>query len=762
MQSFAVAIAAIAAVAFADKPAAYGTPYAAAPVAQQYAAPAQVAYAAPVTVVQNAAVAEPTVTVTVTNGASSNIFSLGAAALAGSLALASFIPANVTRAPEQRDDAHNQPDSPRGVLPTDNPELPENISELPVNISEMPAVSTLPSPVTEENAMKPRACLHNTATLRLAGSSYLEWCKGEGACEGGSTEREDVAARTVNVGDRNGGFHNRGILHDCYGSGIGGSWCGSIRWSDWLVGDGDSDDGSDGEGEGLHGQRSDGQQQAPGLNFVYPACPNCGRKVAKVATAAWACSNCGSQIGNDRVKWTYRVGLGFIDPSIIRNSSRNEMSACILGITANAWFGCTAAQWVEETKRASERFKGHQQETQWIERMAEQLLCLVGMGVCGGAVGQYQAVALRRDIAPQARPRSGGKKQYIVTRLCAKKDDQPSITIVEMWRQIVRQAQSAAGISDGGTEVDSWDIATLLAAGPFMKSMPEQEALPEVASFSHAIETNWDAVLATWDTEPALQPMSHHPSTPAGSRVATQTELDDMDAFLDQCPELFHSLPQLSALSPAVFTDSQLFSWSHWEESYKDDNRYNQIADSVADNDDEWVATPAITNYPRRNVYDATPPDTLMRRLEATPESVAREIRAAKDTTRIVSSSSRVLELGNVPRILAPATPASRPALRSPSAMASTRAFVPETPILQRTYSLDTIVDCVPETPLHASTLRRRPPPPLSIAAQLPPPARLPEKKKRKYSRKRQPASSAGAGSRVMPLSLTKSNSNCD
>ncbi|KAJ2257514.1 hypothetical protein GGI13_000882, partial [Coemansia sp. RSA 455] len=89
MQSFTVAIAAIAAVAIADKPAAYGTPYAAAPVAPAYA-PAPVAYAAPVTVVQNAATVEPTVTVTVTNGASSNIFSLGAAALAGTLALASF------------------------------------------------------------------------------------------------------------------------------------------------------------------------------------------------------------------------------------------------------------------------------------------------------------------------------------------------------------------------------------------------------------------------------------------------------------------------------------------------------------------------------------------------------------------------------------------------------------------------------------------------------------------------------------------------
>ncbi|KAJ2383688.1 hypothetical protein H4S02_005178, partial [Coemansia sp. RSA 2611] len=69
MQSFTLAIASIAAVAFADKPAGYATPYAPAPAAY---APAPVqAYAAPVTVIQNAATAEPTVTVTVTNGASS-------------------------------------------------------------------------------------------------------------------------------------------------------------------------------------------------------------------------------------------------------------------------------------------------------------------------------------------------------------------------------------------------------------------------------------------------------------------------------------------------------------------------------------------------------------------------------------------------------------------------------------------------------------------------------------------------------------------
>ncbi|KAJ2893147.1 hypothetical protein IWW38_002963, partial [Coemansia aciculifera] len=92
MQSFTLAIAAIAAVAVADGAKGkndYAT-QAYAPAPQAYApAPVQ-AYAAPVTVVQNAATAEPTVTVTVTNGAASSAFSIGAAGLAGVLAFVSF------------------------------------------------------------------------------------------------------------------------------------------------------------------------------------------------------------------------------------------------------------------------------------------------------------------------------------------------------------------------------------------------------------------------------------------------------------------------------------------------------------------------------------------------------------------------------------------------------------------------------------------------------------------------------------------------
>ncbi|KAJ2812409.1 hypothetical protein H4S07_001417 [Coemansia furcata] len=418
----------------------------------------------------------------------------------------------------------------------------------------------------------------------------------------------------------------------------------------------------------------------------------------------------------------------------------------MLGPMADAWFGCTAAQWVEETRRASERFHGPQ-ETQWIECVAE-LMCLIGLGLCGGAVGRYREVALRRDTAPQAR--RGGRQQYVVTRLCANNDDRPPITIVEMWRQVVNKAQSAAGIGDCGSESDSWDIATVLAARPSMELVPEQVPPPEHTSVPSAIDHSWSS---TWDAEPALQPLFRHASTPKSSQNATQTESDVINALLDQYPELAHSLPPLSALSPAVNTNSQPFSWSHWEESYRDDIRYNQLADSQADND-ERVATPAVASYARRAVYDATPPDTLMRLLEATPESVARENRAAEAN---FVSSRRILELGCVPRILAPATPAiptPRLVLRSPSAIAGAREFVPETPIIQRAYSLDSIVECVPETPLRAPASRRRAPPPLSIACELPPPAaKLPEKKKRKYASKRK----AVSASKVLPLTLSKS-----
>ncbi|KAJ2742149.1 hypothetical protein GGI20_004686 [Coemansia sp. BCRC 34301] len=86
MQSFTLAIAALAAVVASEGAKGHND------YATQAYAPAPVqAYAAPVTVVQNAAVAEPTVTVTHINGASSNVFSLGAAALAGTLAFAAYM-----------------------------------------------------------------------------------------------------------------------------------------------------------------------------------------------------------------------------------------------------------------------------------------------------------------------------------------------------------------------------------------------------------------------------------------------------------------------------------------------------------------------------------------------------------------------------------------------------------------------------------------------------------------------------------------------
>ncbi|KAJ2326744.1 hypothetical protein GGI00_004660, partial [Coemansia sp. RSA 2681] len=397
-------------------------------------------------------------------------------------------------------------------------------------------------------------------------------------------------------------------------------------------------------------------------------------------------------------------------------------------------------QWVEETRLANERFCGHPHKVWWVERMAEQLLCLVSMGVCGGAVGQYREVVLRRDAAPKARRGGNGKPQYVVSRLIVSKDDIPAVTIVDMWRQIVREALHTAGISESDLE---WDIASELAAGACMGAVPEQELLllsEDDGSLCFETDLGWGAVLAiSWDTEPALQPMCyHHTATTLGnSRIATQLELDDMDALFDQCSGLFHSLPPLSALSPAVCPEDLLLSWRQLEESYDDDSRYSRLADSLAgeedddngksdDNNDEWVAattTPATSatrgrRHYRQELYNPTPPDTFMRRLEATPESVARDIlRVAREE----SQSKRALELGPVPKVLAPATPVvARPVLRLMSAAvtpAGSRNFVPETPPipLLRTYSLDSAIDCVPETPLHVTASRYRPPPPLPL-----------------------------------------------
>ncbi|KAJ2483006.1 hypothetical protein IWW56_000689 [Coemansia sp. RSA 2131] len=91
MQSFTVAMIASAALVAANQAPANEHRKAYATVnGGNYAAYAQPAAVQPVSVIQNAAVAEPTVTETVTNGAGSNALSLGAALLAGSAVFAYF------------------------------------------------------------------------------------------------------------------------------------------------------------------------------------------------------------------------------------------------------------------------------------------------------------------------------------------------------------------------------------------------------------------------------------------------------------------------------------------------------------------------------------------------------------------------------------------------------------------------------------------------------------------------------------------------
>ncbi|KAJ2615427.1 hypothetical protein H4S08_001231 [Coemansia sp. RSA 1365] len=92
MQSLTVAFAATAALVAANKAPDAGDHQKVytTVLGANYAPVAQPVAAQPVSVVQNAASAQPTVTETVTNGATSNALSLGAAFLAGTALLSYF------------------------------------------------------------------------------------------------------------------------------------------------------------------------------------------------------------------------------------------------------------------------------------------------------------------------------------------------------------------------------------------------------------------------------------------------------------------------------------------------------------------------------------------------------------------------------------------------------------------------------------------------------------------------------------------------
>ncbi|KAJ2008490.1 hypothetical protein H4R26_000186 [Coemansia thaxteri] len=379
----------------------------------------------------------------------------------------------------------------------------------------------------------------------------------------------------------------------------------------------------------------------PGLSLVFPACTGCGRKVTAV-NSTWKCANChGQWAGGAGMSWTYRVALGLARPG-----SRSELSASLLGAGGDAWFGCTAAQWVEETGRAAAHFRQHgEDEEPWMERLAAQLRALISL--CG-VVGQFFDMEIRQTAGLRAGERGSGSAavSYVITRLFPAADSaRPLLTIVDMWRQIVSEAARAAGIPampQPTSDDTKSSLAGFFSAGSIAAALAPEAALVETPISVDSCEQPPVAVL---DSERLLELWALNAAIWGDEDTADQ---------------------QLTSNSP-INTADLLLSWSQFEQSVDDDSRlchFSQLSQHElcrSGSSDSCVSRitplvlPSMTPPSRGRCtrQQFTPPDTLMRRFELTPESVARESRAAAAAAAPATRHDSL----TVPAILAPETP---------------------------------------------------------------------------------------------------------
>ncbi|KAJ2659317.1 hypothetical protein IWW48_003560 [Coemansia sp. RSA 1200] len=100
--------------------------------------------------------------------------------------------------------------------------------------------------------------------------------------------------------------------------------------------------------------------QLDGLGYAYAGCPRCLKKTLRV-DEHWVCGTCKTEADGGSVGWTYRVGVYLVSTSSGCFPGRSGMvtggregantASSVLGSVADAWFGCTAAQWVEMVSR---------------------------------------------------------------------------------------------------------------------------------------------------------------------------------------------------------------------------------------------------------------------------------------------------------------------------------------------------------------------------------------------------------------------------
>ncbi|KAJ2710590.1 hypothetical protein H4R19_003674 [Coemansia spiralis] len=472
-------------------------------------------------------------------------------------------------------------------------------------------------------------------------------------------------------------------------------------------------------------------EAVPGLGLAFPACPECAHKVIRRPAAdttdraadtseqqqqvVWVCRNCHGKVHGAGIVWTYRIMT-----SVAGVSGASGVAASVMGAAAEAWFGCTAAQWMSETSDALQalaRYHPGASACALLEYMRDRLAALVGM--VSGISGNHALVDLRCTPAVAARNRAA---QYHVSRIwpvaAAAAPGGPA-RIIRLWRFTVYDALLAAHAQQPSECAESEQLLRALEADTRSLRITSELAAPRsVAELSPATDAasaaaddaTWPddggEVLAAWAQVHGLRaeptaPRISVPSATSSEEAGISTAMSNIDSLLDNTSQLFvfdNSMPLAELLD-----DNDPLSVQHFEESLRDEHTDSLFFDSqlsfgllesqMSLRSGQAVLGGAGWSQPEHLSMDDrpagmlpyTPPSTLRRRLEATPAAVSQvspwgtPVRSgpARASQPTPISIRRASTGGDGPVVLAEETPTAP----SHGSKRKLEFFVPETPL---------------------------------------------------------------------------------
>ncbi|KAJ2503217.1 hypothetical protein GGH96_000466 [Coemansia sp. RSA 1972] len=430
-----------------------------------------------------------------------------------------------------------------------------------------------------------------------------------------------------------------------------------------------------------------------GLNLVFAACPSCAHKAT--ARPQWICTHCGLEIRSRDIVWTYRLRVSAVCGSNV------ESTLGILGSVADAWFGCGAAEWVDEVGRGLRALARCELD---VRDVVDRVFAVVG--VAAGVVGQYILVDLRQ-ASTKAKQCSVARIRPLAETGAVCSDTR--ISFLSVWKYVVYDAVTHAvkqnEVLGGDSEVQQ--VLELFGADARALSVLSQivapHAMTEFASnafcdYETTQSVDSGRVLLFWDSACARVP-----DVPIDYETLGDSQIDDI---LNNSSQLFH----FDCSVPDVASECML-SMHLLEESLRDDQLHNLVFDSQAEYESQLVFVDSGAVFGGSFTY--SPPSTFLRGLEATPQvsqyswpATPRPVASAQDAGKsTVGSLCHKSEPETVCLVLADETPG----VRGEGSKRRIEFCVPETPTGVRTAYPDVLgknsVQAVPETPTAKSNV---------------------------------------------------------